>query len=49
MGPNKENGWLVFKKPELTEGFQQSIFKEKMREGHPRVFHLPMHKSLTGR
>ena len=47
-GPIKENGWLVFKNPKLTEEFQQSIFKEKMREGHPRVYHQPMHKSLIG-
>ena len=28
---------LVLKKPELSGGFQQSIFEGKVREGSPRV------------
>ena len=32
-GSCRENGWLVPKKnPKLSEGFQQSIFKEKVRK-----------------
>ena len=33
MESRKDNRWLVLKKPELLEGFQQSPFKGQVREG----------------
>ena len=41
-------GQLILKKPKLLDGFQQSIFKGQMREGHPRVFDQFVHNSLIG-
>ena len=38
---------LVLKKPRLQDGFQQSIFKGKMRGGHPRLCDRLIHNSLT--
>ena len=32
MGPGKENGQLMIKRPELPDGFQVSVFKGKGRE-----------------
>ena len=31
-GPNKKNGQLMLKRPELPDGFQGSVFKGKVRE-----------------
>ena len=47
-GPCKENGWFMLKKTKLPEGFQQSIFKGKVREGYPRVCDCLVHNSLIG-
>jgi hypothetical protein len=32
MGPRKGNGWLILKRPALTNGFQGRVFKGKVRE-----------------
>ena len=37
---------LVLKTPKLPDGFQQSIFKDQMREGHPRIDDQLMQNSL---
>jgi len=34
---NRRPGQLALKKSELTDEFQQSIFKGKLRKGSPRV------------
>ena len=41
-------GQLVLKKPELPDGFQESIFKGQVREGGRRVCDLLVHDSLIG-
>ena len=41
-------GQLVLKTLELPDGFQESIFKGKMREGPPRVCDQLVHNSLIG-
>ena len=40
--------WLVLEKLNLPNGFQQSILKGKVREGHPRVCDQLVHNSLIG-
>ena len=42
------DGWLVPKKnPELLEGFQQSIFKDNVREGRDYLLHISFFWNLT--
>ena len=31
--PSKESRQLVLKRPELPEGFQEKVFKDRVREG----------------
>ena len=53
-GYGEENAVLLWaprkesRTAELSEGFQQSIFKGKGREEHPRVYEDFMHHSLIG-
>ena len=42
----RSSGQLVFKTPELPDGFPESIFKDQMREGQPRVCDQLLHNSL---
>ena len=48
QGPYKENRWFMLKRPELPDGFQGSIFKDKVREGSRRFFDQLVHSSLIG-
>ena len=32
MGPSKENGQLMLKRPKVPDGFQGRVFKGKVRE-----------------
>ena len=41
-------GQLVLRTLKLPDGFQESIFKGKVREGSPRVSHQLVHNSLIG-
>lgn len=38
QGPSKEDRWLMFKRPELTYGFLQSIFKGNIWGNGCRVY-----------
>ena len=45
---NKESRQLVLKRPELPDGFQGKVFKDKLREGSCGVHAQLMEILLTG-
>lgn len=46
--PNKESRQLVLKRPELLDGFQGKVFKDKLREGSCGVHAQLMEILLIG-
>ena len=48
QGQARRIGGLCPKNPKLPKGFQQSIFKDQVREGYPRVWDQFMYNSLIG-
>jgi len=42
----RSSGQLVLQTPELLDWFPESIFKDQMREGQPRVCDQLLHNSV---